>query len=141
MKPFYAVKHWLLTLAIAPLPLIFYSLFVDHKDLSASLVYIPLVFTYSLLFSLPVFVLYFIVCSMIKTIQSPILTKVLLNTMVVAGIIATLFIIGGSAKFNILFYYSTMVFVCSLFLKIKKNDAEQGESEYSINMNTSDDIH
>lgn len=129
MKPFYAVKHWLLTLLIAPIPLVLYSLFIDHKDLSASLIYIPLVFTYSLLFSLPVFVLYFIVCSMIKTIQSPILTKVLLNTMVVAGIIATLFIIGGSAKFNILFYYSTMVFVCSLFLKIKREDYDATEAE------------
>lgn len=124
----YPVKQWLTTLLIGPLfPLLFnYStegvLFYIH----AYAFFLPIGF----LFSLPFFMIYFLVFSILKNTISPLVLKIILNGIAIGCVYISFVILNAkmfsnsmASSFTTLYIsaYSFAIIISSLIYKLKKN--------------------
>src|SRR5688500_17698464 len=99
MRRNYLLKHWLLTLVLAPfLPDVYMFIFKPASGQMTGLLEIyPLFLFFSLLYSLPTLLVYFIVFMLlIEQGTSPAFTKFILIALTVIGITMTILSIGGS---------------------------------------------
>jgi hypothetical protein len=88
----------------------------------------PVFILFGLVFSIPCFfIYYFIFIRLSKTNLSPILIKLILNTLAVMGIIVSWKIMEGSMADQLTIIYSIAVIVSSLFYRIRSNKQGRGE--------------
>ena len=88
----YSFKHWMGTLLFAPLLLLFYDL--DSSVASFLMIY-SVYFLFSLIFSLPVFILhYFILTILIARQVNPWLSKTILIVLTILGIVGVITVIA-----------------------------------------------
>lgn len=82
---------------------------------------LPLFILFGLALSLPAFLVYFAVYQFfIVKISSPILIKLLLNTIAVGVVLITFTIISGSLAYRLSFIYSASVVIASSFYSVKR---------------------
>ena len=118
----YSFKHWLTTLFFAPFLLTLYELlFNPIKGQMVGLLEVyPVTLVFSLFFSLPTFIIYyFVFLHLIKKHTNPALTKLILISFTVFGIVTTETLIGGSSSMTFIFSYSLSAIITGILLKIK----------------------
>ena len=77
------------------------------------------IFIFSFFFSLPTFLIYYFVFSfLIKQNTNPSLTKVILISLTVIGIAATIFIIGGSMTRPLIYFFSISAVIAGILFRI-----------------------
>src|SRR5687768_15939907 len=123
MKINYPVKHLFATTLLAPLIYAVYdpSIFRGTKVWDMYLFF----FGSGVLFSLPVFLIYYFMYKGLNTTSlGQLLKKVLLNTFAILGIFLTLKIIQGSMVNALIITYSIALTITSLFINMpgKEND-------------------
>ncbi len=120
----YPFKHWLSSLVVAPFILMVQDYFSGNNNFSNALGIFMLFIIFGLLFSFPVFVLYFILYNfLISKMFNTIITKVILNSATIIGVFVIIKLIGGSAMTTSLaLHYSATIIVCSFFFKIEKHN-------------------
>lgn len=121
MNKSYPVKLWLTTVVTGPLlPAIYEVLRSSQKDAASYLHIYPLFFLFGLFYSIPTFLLsYLVYNSMIKRTQSSLAIKTLLNLAIIAAVFLTFWIIGGSMAPTLSIAYSAAAVISSLFYKAK----------------------
>ncbi|MBO9562141.1 MAG: hypothetical protein J7621_05175 [Niastella sp.] len=123
MKQGYLFKHWLTTLLLAPLmPSVYEFIFVPISGEIIELVDLyPVVFFYSLFFSLPTLIVYYIVFRLLnKGHVHPLLAKAILIGMSIAGICTTLLILGrGRLTETLILSFSVASIVAGCIFSIK----------------------
>lgn len=116
----YPLKHWLTSLSIGPLMMIIYDAFSSSKLMNDAFVTCLLFVTFGLFFSLPVFILYVLVYNrIIKTDQSNLTIKIILNIIGVIGVVTTFSVIKGSITMVASICYSIALITGSIFYKVR----------------------
>lgn len=120
----YPYKHWLTTLIVSALTIFFIDVISGNNNFNDALGICMLFIIYGLLFSLPMFILYFLLFYiLIRKVNSALIIKTILNTVTICGIYITIQLIGGTMMTpKLATYYSIILIVCSLFFKIKKQN-------------------
>lgn len=126
----YPIRHFLVTLLIAPLISVFYTAGNAAPDLLETLGNMletyPLFLILGFVFALPVFILYYLSYKvLIKTSLPAIAIKLLLNTEAIAGLMITLKLIGGTFVPTAILFYSIAVIISSFFFKLRAPESEQ----------------
>lgn len=126
MKKGYVLRHWILTLLVAPftfqgIELVFGK---DPHQIVGLLEIYPITLLFSIAFSLPTFLVY-ILCFHFLSRQKikPALSKLILISASVLGIFITLTIIKGSMSKNIIITYTLTSVIIGLLLKLKEAKA------------------
>lgn len=137
MDKYYPLKHWGLTLLIAPIPLILNGLLSSSfnwniLDMLKGIIegvinglssYIFIVFA-SIFFSLPTLLVCLLLFYLLKRINANfILTKVVLITIAILGIIITFQLIKGSAIETLTYIYGAVSLLVGSILNIKKEES------------------
>jgi hypothetical protein len=128
MRRNYLLKHWLLTLVLAPfLPDVYMFIFKPASGQMTGLLEIyPLFLFFSLLYSLPTLLVYFIVFMLlIEQGTSPAFTKFILIALTVIGITMTILSIGGSLSSTLIFAYSLASVIAGCLLSIKSKSGTE----------------
>lgn len=134
MKRSYPYTHWLSTLIVAPFVPTFANLIYQTKnDLVVSLLDVyPVTFLFSLFYSVPTFVVYYIAFYFLsRSHPQIILAKIILIGIAVLGITITQLLIKGSMSFTIVYSFSIAAIICGLLWKLddKKSSEEKLESK------------
>ena len=117
----YLFKHWLTTLILAPFMAAFYEFLTNTTkgQINGLLEGYATIFIFSFFFSLPTFLIYYFVFSfLIKQNTNPSLTKVILISLTVIGIAATIFIIGGSMTRPLIYFFSISAVIAGILFRI-----------------------
>lgn len=137
MNKLYPLQLWLTSIVLAPI-LFFIIGFSNSPNMSgdsgAFAVLLLFVF-FGLFYSLPVFIVTFIAFKMImKKEHNPLLVKVILNAIAVAGVFLTFMIIQGMNSLNwnsnrsgLVFslIYSASIILSSMFYKMRKEEDQK----------------
>ena len=118
----YPFKHWLSTLLIAPfLPTLYELVFNPIKGQIVGLLEVyPIILSFSFFFSGPTFLFYYLTFSVLKKKQSNAeLSKLILISLTVVGIVITLLLIGGSLSFTFILSYSLAATITGILFSIK----------------------
>ena len=114
----YSFKHWMGTLLFAPLLLLFYDL--DSSVASFLMIY-SVYFLFSLIFSLPVFILhYFILTILIARQVNPWLSKTILIVLTILGIVGLLQSLRALTEIYFI-PYSSSALITGIILRIRQN--------------------
>lgn len=124
MRRTYVVRHWALTLLLAPFTsqALQYIFLPNPHQIAGLLEVYPIALAFSIAFSLPTFLVYltcfhFLSKHDIRTTIS----KLILIAISVIGVYITMAIIKGSMSQDIAIAYSLTAFTVGLILKLKKN--------------------
>ena len=127
MNRFYPIKHWLATLAIAPLLLSLSDRMKPHNsgDISFGELY-PIFIAYGLLFALPALLLYYIAFYFVMNNCnfSSILIKIILDTIAILSLIITGLFFGTELTSEFFIGYSIAIILTSLFFKIRNKSLD-----------------
>jgi hypothetical protein len=122
-KKFLPVYLWLLTTCIVgPILLLLGSGLYDSNylknplNIGVVLLFIP----FGMTFSLPTFLVVWLVHLMVGQTLTPILMKLLLISVSIAGIFITFLLIDGSMSISYSWYYAISVILSGLILRVKK---------------------
>lgn len=124
----YPFKHFLTTLLIGPLMPVFFDAksypegppAIPEFFMSVLETY-PLFLIFGFAFALPTFILYYVSYKQIvRTAIPDVISKMLLNTEAITGLIITFKIIGGEFAPTAALSYSISVVLSSLFFKLRK---------------------
>jgi hypothetical protein len=121
----YPFKHWLTSLAVGPLILMTQDIVSGNNNLNDAVGIYFLFVVFGLFYSFPVFILYLLLFSfLIRKTDSAFIVKTVLNLITIIGGFFTIKLIGGTMMTPILAsYYAVALIVCSLFYKIKEQNA------------------
>lgn len=112
MNQNYLIKHWLTTLVLAPfLPSLYELIFKPISGQVVGLLEVyPIMLVFSSLFSLPTLAIYFLTFRLlIKQNADSTLTKVILISLTVTGIITIISLIGGSLSLTLILPFHLQV--------------------------------
>jgi hypothetical protein len=113
MKPdnFYPLKHWITSIIVGATYYIFHYVGIEIIFAAAIM---------GLLLSLPVLIIYQLCFRfLVRSTDSPLIIKTVLNLIAAGGVFLTVNLIGGTEMTSTLaFYYSITIIICSLFFKI-----------------------
>jgi Sec-independent protein secretion pathway component TatC len=125
MNNSYPFKHWFSTLIVSALVILAIDIISANNTLNDAVGIFVLFIIYGLFFSLPVFILYLILFSvLIRKINSEFMIKTILNATTICGVFITIKLIGGSMMTpKLALFYSVALIVCSFIFKIKKQNA------------------
>lgn len=125
MDSFYPIRHWLLTLAIAPVIVALYAYLISNDTSMFSLLEAyALFFIIGLIFSIPMLLVYYLIFYfLIRKPLSALTIKSILNLATIAGILVTFYVIGGSATPDYSISYSIAVVVSSWLIKLKNTES------------------
>ena len=118
----YLLKHWFVTLVLAPLLYCLYDLtYATGSDKVIGFIALyPIVIIFSFLFSLPTVLAYFLIFRMLtKQKRSPLFTKFILISVTVIGIAITLSLIGGYLSTTLGFAFSFTSIITGCLFKIQ----------------------
>ena len=121
MNRFYAFKHWILTLIIAPLFLVAYQIYLAYPDVELKGIFeiYPVQLLFSILFSIPTFIIYYLIFSfLIREEFNPFFTKLILIGWTAFGITISLLILGGSLTEIFIYSYCISAIITGLLLPI-----------------------
>ena len=121
MKIIYPVKHLFATTLLAPLIYAIYDplIFRGTKVWDIYLIF----FVSGVLFSIPMFLIYYLVYRGLNTTHlRQLLKKLLLNTSAIIGIFLTLKIIQGSMVNSLFFSYSIALIITSLLINMPREN-------------------
>ena len=117
----YVIKQWLVTLIIGRLFILLYASSTSSKSqLTDTLSLYLIFFIFSLVFSIPTYLIYFLVFYfLVKKTTSIILIKIILDVIAIIGIFVTTVVIGGSMLVLNGLSYSLAIIISTLILKMK----------------------
>jgi hypothetical protein len=119
MSRLYLLKLWASTIVFAPLLLCLWSL-VHYRFNIDDLTMFPLFVAFGFSFSLPTFLLCWLVFEILKTKEiAPLFTKLVLCIASIVGATATLLMIGGAMIPNLITLYVIAIIISSLLSRIK----------------------
>jgi hypothetical protein len=121
MKRNFILNHWLATLILAPfLPTVYDFFFTPIQgQIVGLLVVYPITFVFSLVLSIPTLIVYYFVFWYLSKRQTnPALTKIILISLTVIGIITTILIIGGSLSMMLIYSFSTSAIITGILIRI-----------------------
>lgn len=119
----YLFKHWVMTLILAPFLPAIYELFFDpiKGQVIGLLKVYPVIFIFSLVFSIPTLIIYHFVFSyLIKRQTNPALTKTILIILTILGITITILLIGGSLSTTLIYSFSIAACMAGVVIRITK---------------------
>lgn len=121
MDSFYHFKHWLLTILIAPIFLIF-SFLISDKNLVPNFIQIYFISTViGFVLSSPAFLFYCVIFYIaLDRISSPLVMKTVLNLTAIVGIFATIYFAFDSIDLIVSIPYAASVIFSSWIIRIKK---------------------
>lgn len=131
MRQVYVIKHWVLTLFLAPLTsqAIHYTLGTNPHQIVGLLVVYPITLFFSLVFSLPTFLVYLACFNFLsKRDINFALLKVVLIAVSVLGIYITQTIIKGTMSQDIIIAYSATVIIVGLILRIRNTKTKMQDN-------------
>jgi hypothetical protein len=131
MKRAYVILHWVLTILLAPLisQTINYIWGTTPHQVVGLLEVYPITLLFSMVFSLPTFLIY-LTCFhfLARGDVNLVISKLILITVSVLGIIITQKIIKGSMSQDIVIAYSITAILVGLVLKLKATNARTVEN-------------
>ena len=122
MKVLYPLWLWLVTISIAPILNVIYTLYTKHQfeTISIFLIYSILCGLY---FSIPVFIITYIAFLILRDLDLPHNTiKLSLAIVAIIGIIITFYFISLYLLFSYTIIYSLSVIIASCILRIKNKE-------------------
>ncbi len=124
MKWTYSFAHWLCTVLVAPLTTQAISYcFGSELELSALFKIYPIFLSYSLVFSLPCFLVYLLTFFLLSKSRVPLIaSKLILITISIAGILATIIIVTPNTPYEITIGYSITSLIVGLSLNLSSGD-------------------
>ena len=127
-NPLYPFKHWLTSLAIAPLLLFIFAALKSTINSSAdTFAYYILFVAIGFIWSFPTFIVYyFLYIFLVKKRTSPLLIKIILDIEAVLGMFITLKLTGGTAIPDMYAPYFIAIVISSFFYRTEKltNDTD-----------------
>jgi hypothetical protein len=122
----YILKHWTLTLVIAPfLPAIYEGLFLLERGWAKTLELYPLFLIFSFVFSLPALLVYFLLFQVLaKENINPLTMKLVLIGFAVISIALTCWSIKGSMMPVLATSYSISVVFTGLICKLRTGEVQ-----------------
>ncbi len=123
MKGSYIFGHWVLTLLLAPFTsqALYYFISPNPHQIAGLLEVYPIVLAFSIVFSLPTFVVYLAFFYFLDRNHVRILlTKLILISIAVIGIYVTMTIMKGSMTNDIIAAYTLTALVVGIILRLKK---------------------
>ncbi|GGD32221.1 hypothetical protein [Flavobacterium orientale] len=120
----YLFKHWFFTLLLGPVvsQIVMYVIDVSPGKIVGLLEVYPLSLLFGLFFSTPTYILYGLVYYFLARNNINLnLSKVILISLAVVGVITTTSIIKGSMMLDITISYSIASVITGLFFKLKFN--------------------
>jgi len=120
----YLFKHWFFTLLLGPVvsQIVIYFIDLSPGKIVGLLEVYPLSLLFGLFFSTPTYILYGLVYYFLaRNNINLILSKVILITLAVVGVITTTSIIKGSMMLDITISYSIASVITGLFFKLNFN--------------------
>lgn len=121
-------KHWIFTLLLGPVisQLIMYIIVLHPNKIVGLLEVFPLAFIFSLLFSIPTYIIYASAYNYFSKKDLPILlSKFILISIVVSSIFITSYLIKGYMWLDIAISYSISSIISGLFFKLNFKDEEE----------------
>lgn len=121
-------KHWIFTLLLGPIisQLLMYSTVLHANKIVGLLEVFPIAFIFSLVFSIPTYIVYAFIYYYLFKKNLPILfTKCILILIAVSGIFITAALMKGYMWFDIAISYSISSIITGLFFRLNfKNEEE-----------------
>ncbi len=122
MRRSYVIGHWIITLLLAPFTsqAILYIFGKSPHQIVGLLEVYPITFLFSLVFSIPTFVIYLLTFYFLSKHNVKLtIAKTILIAISVLGVFITILIIQGIRSLDIAFAYSITCLVVGLLLKLK----------------------
>lgn len=124
-------KHWIFTLLLGPVisQLLLYVTVLHPNKIVSLLEVFPLAFIFSLIFSIPTYIIYTFVYIYFSKKDLPVLlSKFILISIAVSGIFITSYLIKGYMWLDIALSYSISSITTGLFFKLNfRDDQENAE--------------
>lgn len=130
MNNHFIIRHWGLTLLLAPLTSAAIHFFwgKDQDQVISLVTVYPITLLFSIIFSIPTLLVY-LACFYLLTKQSIhfAISKAILIAVSIAGIYITQTAIAGTISYDIILAYGITSVIIGLLLKIKKPDENKQE--------------
>lgn len=136
----YLFKHWLFTLLLGPIisEILMYITILNPNKIVGLLEVYPIAIIFSLVFSIPTYIIYAFVYYCLSTKVSTILfAKAILILLAVTGIFVTLNFIGGSISLDITISYSIASVITGIFFKLNFENETNHDHHKPHNKNKS----
>ena len=130
MRKGYTLGHWTLTLLIAPFTSqgLQYLFQPNPQQVVGLLEVYPITLVFSIIFSLPTFVVYIFCFFILRRLKTKIfISKVVLISISIIGIGVTMSIMNGSMTPDIIAAYSVTSFIVGVLLKLESRKLEISE--------------
>jgi hypothetical protein len=125
----YPYKHWLSTISLAPLILVFYDSVISKKNVMLGLLDFYLLFVlFGAIFSIPVLVVYvFAFKTLIRRSISPLKIRLVLTVFTLVSAVVSLRLIGGSLMASLMVSYSIAIVICAWLFDLRSIDKLDAE--------------
>lgn len=117
----YLLKHWLFTILIGPIvsQIMVYSSDLNPNEIGELLEVYLILALFGLIFSIPTYVFCSLVYFILAKNKAPkMISKIILTTFVIIGVISTTNLIKGTMMFDLALSYSISAFIIGIYIKL-----------------------